>query len=552
MKKIFVTLLPLLCVGIGMASAQEPDPMAPAPEFDEEEADTIVTPGDDYSPSDLATEESQVSDGIDSLMSLWYVKKSLDTAKISRTTAEEAAPVFFSDSIYASVLKKIPTTFPLVYNEKVKNWIEMYLRRGKFFIPTILGLSKYYFPRIEEVLDQYGLPLELKYLTIVESALNPRAVSRAGATGLWQFMYGTGKMYDLKVTTLVDDRRDPDKETIAAAQLLKDMYAMYGDWALVIAAYNCGPGNVNKAIRRSGGKTDFWEIYPWLPKETRGYVPAFISVNYIMNNYAAHGYQPIDVNMPVYSDTVMVTNKLHFGQVSGVLGISVDELRELNPQYKKDIIPGDIEPAALRLPADFSVRFAAQEKEIYAYQDSIFFAPVNAQAYIRQATTHTSSSYRDRSYEPEPCDNSVPAGTSKLMYTVKQGDTFGFIANWYDVSVSKLKCWNNVYSNRINVGQKLTVYVPTKRLNTYKNIDNMTFAQKQSLKSNQIVQTSRAAGKNLDPNYEYYTIRKGDNLSTIASRYPGISDKDIMSINGFNSSDVRRLQIGQVIKIRKK
>ena len=249
----------------------------------------------------------------------------------------------------------------------------------------------------------------------------------------------------------------------------------------------------------------------------------------------------------------MITNKLHFGQVSGVLGISVDELRELNPQYKKDIIPGDIKPAALRLPADFSTRFAAQEKEIYAYQDSIFFAPVNAQAYLKQATTRTSASGRGgRSYDPEPCDNSVPAGTSKLIYTVKQGDTFGFIANWYDVSVNKVKCWNNVSGNRINVGQKITVYVPTKRLNSYKNIDNMTFEQKQALKSNQIVQSSKASGKTLDPKFEYYTIRKGDNLSTIAAHYPGISDKDIMTINGFTASDVRRLQIGQVIKIRKK
>ena len=555
MKKIFLTLLPLMCVCIGVASAQEPDPMAPAPEYnDDEAADTLIVPAVTNSATELATEESQVIDGIDSLMSLGFVKSSINTAENNHTIANENTPVFFSDSIYEAALKKIPTTFPLVYNQKVKDWIEMYLRRGKFLIPTILGLSKYYFPRIEEVLDQYDIPLELKYLTIVESALNPRAVSRAGATGLWQFMYGTGRMYDLEVTTLVDERRDPDKETIAAAKLLKDMYAMYGDWALVIAAYNCGPGNVNKAIRRSGGKTDFWEIYPWLPTETRGYVPAFISINYIMNNYEAHGYKAIDVNVPTYSDTVMITNKLHFGQVSGVLGISVEELRDLNPQYKKDIIPGDIKHSALRLPGDFAERFAEKEKEIYAYQDTIFFAPVNALAYQKQATTRTSSSGRSggRYYEPEPCDNSVPAGTSKLIYTVKQGDTFGFIANWYDVSVAKVKCWNNVSGNRINVGQKITVYVPTKKLNSYKNIDNMTFDQKQALKSNQIVQSSKASGKNLDPNYEYYTIRKGDNLSSIAAHYPGISDKDIMTINGFSANDVRRLQIGQVIKIRKK
>jgi membrane-bound lytic murein transglycosylase D len=434
----------------------------------------------------------------------------------------------------------------------VKEWIEMYIRRGKYLIPTILGLSKYYFPMIEQVFDQYDIPLELKYLTIVESALNPRAVSRTGATGLWQFMYGTGRMYDLEVTTLVDDRRDPDKETIAAAKFLRDLYAIYGDWALVIAAYNCGPGNVNRAIKRSGGKTNFWEIYPYLPMETRGYVPAFISVNYLMNNYEAHGYKPFNVNMPSYSDTVIITDKLHFGQISGILGITVDELRELNPQYKKDIIPGDVKPSSLRLPTDFATKFAEQEKEIYAYQDSIFFAPAVTYNYTRQATTPEKSNSYSRSYEPEPCDNSIPAGSSKLIYTVKQGDTFGFISNWYDVKLNKLKCWNNISGNRINVGQKLTVYVPTKRLNAYKDIDNMSFEKKQALKSNQIIAQSKATGTNLDPKYEYYTIRKGDNLNTIAAHYPGISDNDIMKINGFTAADVRKLQIGQVIKIRKK
>ena len=532
-------------VGMGSVCAQDLD------EY-EQYADTLTDPLVSNSLSEIQTEENQVSESIDSLLSLWYVKNSISEAETSRELLAQNTPVFFSDSIYEAALKKIPTTFPLVYNQKVKEWIEMYIRRGKYLIPTILGLSKYYFPRIEEELDKQGIPLELKYLTIVESALNPRAVSRVGATGLWQFMYGTGKMYDLEVTTLVDERRDPDKATVAAAKLLKDMYAIYGDWALVIASYNCGPGNVNRAIRRSGGKSTFWEIYPYLPTETRGYVPAFIAVNYIMNNCEAHGYKPINVNMPTYSDTVMVTRKLHFGQVSGVLGISVDELRELNPQYKMDIIPGDIKPSQLRLPADFSLRFASLEDSIYKFQDSIFFAPQNQLAYQRAATLKGNPGRGGSYHEPVPCDNTIPAGTSKLVYTVKQGDTFGFIANWYDVKVAKLKCWNNIDRDRLAVGQKITVYVPTKKLNSYKNIDNMTFEQKQAQQSAKIVSQQRSSGNNLDPNFEYYTIRKGDNLNTIASRYPGISDNDIMKINGFSATDVRRLQIGQVIKIRRK
>lgn len=540
MRKIILSLS-VICVITATASAQ---------------VDSVFFNGNNgFSDSTANTqgmdEQTLVSESIDSLFALYYIKNTINSKEMEEEVAHAGGPVFYSDSIYSEGLSKIPTTFPLVYNQDVKRWIEMYIRRGKYLIPSLLGLSQYYFPMIEPVLDQYNIPLELKYLTIVESALNPRAVSRTGATGLWQFMYGTGKMYDLEVTTLVDERRDPAKETVAAAQFLRDLYNIYGDWALVIAAYNCGPGNVNRAIKRSGGRTNFWEIYQYLPKETRGYVPAFISVNYIMTYYKEHGYTPVKVEMPSFHDTVMVNNKLHFGQVEGMLGIPIEQLRELNPQYKKDIIPGNIKAAPLRLPEDYATKFVEQEKEIYAYKDSVFFAPsVNYEQISHSA--YVPSSRNNYHYEAEPCDPSVPAGSSKLIYTVKSGDTFGFIANWYDVKLAKLKCWNNISSNKLSIGQKLTVYVPTKKLNTYKNVDNMTFAQKQAMSSNNIVSQSASKGKPLDKNYEYYTIRKGDNLSTIASRYPGISDKDIMQINGFTANDVRRLQIGQIIKIRKK
>ena len=358
MQKFILSLLTAGCLTAvsTVATAQENDSL--------NVSDVEFTPAEE-----LRIEEGQVSDGIDSLLSLWYIKNTMDSKEMRSTVDSDALPVFYSDSIYEACLKQIPTTFPLVYNQKVKDWIEMYIRRGKYLMPMILGMSQYYFPMIEPVFDKYDIPLELKYLTIVESALNPRAVSRAGATGLWQFMYGTGKMYGLEINSLIDDRRDPAKETEAAAKFLKDLYNIYGDWALVIAAYNCGPGNVNKAIKRSGGKTNFWDIYKYLPMETRGYVPAFISVNYLMNFYKQHNYTPVQVQMPAYSDTVMVSQKLHLGQVSEMLGISMDLLRDLNPQYKKDIIPGQLKPEPLRLPADLSVKFADQEKEIYAYKD---------------------------------------------------------------------------------------------------------------------------------------------------------------------------------------
>src|SRR5690554_2713068 len=281
--------------------------------------------------------------------------------------------VLFHDSIYTQRLHSMPSEMELSYNSVVKKYIDMYADRKREQVSYMLALGDYYFPMFEQLLDLYGLPLELKYLPVIESALNPVAVSRMGATGLWQFMLRTGKGYGLEVNSLVDERRDPYKATEAAVHYLKDLFAIYGDWNLVIAAYNCGPGNVNKAIARSGGKRDYWQIYYHLPRETRGYVPAFIAANYIMNHYADHRICPAhSYNTTTALDTVHVNERIHLEQIAGVLDLSLSELRRLNPQFKKDVIPGDSKAYALVLPSEKMYTFIDKSDEIMNYNRSSY------------------------------------------------------------------------------------------------------------------------------------------------------------------------------------
>ena len=480
-------------------------------------------------------------DNLDSMMSFWYEKQNLNNSAVKNSIGLDHH-IDTPDSVIIKRLHYIPTDIPLTYNSLVKRWIHFYLQREQA-IPMFLGLGQVYFPMFEEILDKYDLPLELKYLPIIESAFNPRARSRAGAVGLWQFMYYTGKMYGLEINSLVDERMDPYKSADAAARFLKDLYDKYGDWYLVLAAYNAGPGNVNKAIRRSGGKTDFWQIYPYLPRETRGYVPAFISMVYIMNYAQEHNYYPVEINIPKLSDTIMVNDTLHLRQVSEVLNIPLDQLRDLNPQYKRDIIPGHIKPYPLRLPASKTLAFIDNEKTIYTYKDSIFFAP---NVYVNPAR-YTARGY---SHSYKPCTSYSTKGRTKLYYTVKPGDTFGQIADWYDVGVRQLKCWNNRYSNKIRVGEKLVVYVPSSKVSYYKKINGMSNAQKAQIAN--YSHSSTQSTQKLDPNYVYYKVRKGESLYTIAQKFPGISHIDLMKINGFSSYQAKNLKPGQYIKIKHK
>lgn len=302
---------------------------------------------------------------LDSLLNLYMSKTYLD--EDGDCNMRDINPVYTKED-YINRLSRLPNVMEMVYNDVVQKFIDRYSGRLRHSISYMLGASNFYIPIFEEALEMYQLPLELKYLPIIESALNPTAVSRVGATGLWQFMIGTGKQYGLQVNSLVDERRDPVKSSYAAARYLKDLYKVFGDWNLVIAAYNCGPENINKAIHRSNGDKDYWKIYPYLPKETRGYVPAFIAANYIMTYYSQHNICPMTTRLPAKTDTVMVSRNIHMEQVAAVVGINIDLLRSLNPMYRRDVIPGATEPMPLRLPQSEVGKFIDMADSVYNYK----------------------------------------------------------------------------------------------------------------------------------------------------------------------------------------
>ncbi|MDE6369325.1 MAG: transglycosylase SLT domain-containing protein, partial [Muribaculaceae bacterium] len=347
-------------------------------------------------------------------------------------------------------LAALPTEIEMPYNSVVKSYIDLYTQRRKQLVENMLGMSLYYMPIFEQALDRHGLPLELKYLPVIESALNPTAVSKAGATGLWQFMIPTATGLGLEVSTLVDERRDPYASSEAAAVYLKQLHDMFGDWSLAIAAYNCGPGNINKALRRAGGgKKDFWEIYPLLPAETRGYLPAFIAANYIMNYYDKHNISPALARKPIITDSIHVTKRVNFSQIADVLDISIDEIRELNPQYRKDVIPGNLKASSLVLPS----------LQVYAYianEDSIL--------------NHNASRYARRNVV-EPADGITLTGTDAHgeyieeqtieYHTVGRNENLSSIAKKYGVTVSSIR-QNNKIGKSVRKGQRLKIVI-TKR-----------------------------------------------------------------------------------------
>lgn len=380
---------------------------------------------------------------LDSLLNDWKAKNYIDLGKDCSTS--EVNPLF-SDSVYIDRLSRIPAIMEMPYNEIVRKFIDMYAGRLRNQVSFMLSACNFYMPIFEEALDAYNLPLELKYLPIIESALNPSAVSRAGASGLWQFMLATGKMYGLESNSLVDERRDPIKATWAAARYLKELYAIYGDWNLVIAAYNCGPGTINKAIRRANGKTDYWDIYNLLPKETRGYVPAFIAANYVMTYYCDHNICPMETNIPASTDTVQVNKNLHFEQIADICGVSIDQIKSLNPQYKKNIIPGDSKSYTLRLPQSHISIFIDQQDTIYAHRADELFR--NRKTIAINDNTPPSSTRAKAS---------VGKGTP-TYHKIKSGETLGTIAAKYGVRIKDIQNWNGLRNTKIAAGKQLKIY----------------------------------------------------------------------------------------------
>jgi len=491
--------------------------------------DTIILKSDDSS--------ERIGRDLDSLLNTWYVKLAVKNAPEEYTG--DTAVLVYPDSVYINRLRKINSIIQLPYNNIIRNHIHVYTVRQREKFCAVLGVMDYYFPMFEDVFDSYGLPAELKYMAIIESALNPNAVnSRTHATGLWQFMYSTGRMYGLTINSVVDERRDPLQSTKAAAKYIRDLYKIYNDWMLVIAAYNCGPGNVNKAIRRSGNKKDYWEIYYRLPRETRGYIPMYIAAVYGVNYYREHNLNPLPLNIPVAIDTIMINKDIHLTQISEVMGIPMGELRALNPQYRTGLVPGSSKPYALTLPMTHLGDFIDLTDTIRRYKPDVY---LNKSVQIADPTR---SSYL-------PAD---VKGKTKLIYTVQEGDNLGYISEWYRVSLSDLRYWNNIYRNTIRIGQKLVVYVDPAKSEYFSGINSMSFAEKQQMAGKQVPSNTNSVAANTayetEGEYIIYTVRSGDTIWDIVKMYDNVTTTQILTLN--NISDPGKIQVGQKLKIKKK
>lgn len=443
--RLYILLIQLSCLSLTISYAQVPrviqnsiNETVTVSKNNEIKDDSIDSGEDDKEEPDLSTEiPEDFTSSLDYLLNNWAVDKNITT------NCKSYLNPLTQENQYRKRLKKLPCLIEMPYNSAVKSFIEIFTQHRRKQVEYLLGLGDYYFPIFEEALDAQRLPLELKYLPIIESALNPRAVSRSGATGLWQFMIGTGKMYGLEVNTLVDERMDPVKSSKVAALLLKEYYSIFSDWHLALAAYNCGPGNVNKAIRRAGGKRDFWAIYPYLPAETRSYVPIYIAANYVMNYSGKHNLCPAKIRIPALTDTIMLNRRVHMAQIAAVLNIPIDELRLLNPQYRRDIIPGDIKPYPVCLPHNFANLFIDRRNEIYAYNANILVDNRRDEVEILKPVYQKSSRH---------------SSNSKTTYhKIKKGQNLSTIAKKYHITVTKLKKANGIVGSKIKPGQRLKI-----------------------------------------------------------------------------------------------
>jgi membrane-bound lytic murein transglycosylase D len=470
-------------------------------------------------PSPQPLDDDPIAAALDSLYKLNLFEKGygkINYPKNSKYQFSADSVPRYDEMIYESRLTKLDeaSPFDLQYNSIVKGYIDMYTLRKRELVSRMMALSQFYFPMFEEQLDKFNLPLELKYLAICESALNPLAKSRSGAMGLWQFMYPTGKMYGLKVSSYVDERCDPYKSTVAACEYFQYLYSLFGDWQMVLAAYNGGPGTVNKAIRRSGGKKTYWEIRPFLPRETQGYVPAFIAVNYVMNYTSEHNlYSAIPKKTFLQVDSVSVKKQISFEQISAILDIPIDELRYLNPSYKKQIIPvSPDEPNSLTLPENKIGAFVSNENKIYNYfNDSL------------------------------SSKNILAMQETVKIHTVKSGEHLSVIAKKYNCSVADIKTWNGIKTNSVKPGKKLTIYL-------YKKIPAEKQATVAKGSETQVLTLAEHPDKTASSGFKYHTVQKGDSLYKIAQKYK-TTVEEIKRLNNFGANYT--LLPGKKIKVGK-
>ena len=455
-----------------------------------------------------------IIDAMDSMATSIYYRKdgfTSDSSYLKRMGFTGDSLPSYPDSVYEARLDSIDRRTPLEfeYNETVQAFIDLYANKRRGLTSRMLGMKEVYFPMIEQKLDKNGIPLELKYLAIVESALDPTARSPAGATGLWQFMYRTGKLYDLDITSYVDERRDPVRSTEAACEYLKFLHGIYDDWNLVLAAYNAGPGMVNRAMRRAGGKKDYWELRPFLPRETRGYVPAFIAVNYVAEYYKKHAIVPMDPGYRYYEfDTVHVDKPVSFDQVSKALNISKDTLKILNPIYRRGEIPATGDHKVLRLPNSEVGAFLAHRDSIHNMNAS----PVDDDGYVTEEITR--------------------------IHRVRRGEYLGYIANKYDVRISQLRAWNNLHGSRIHPGDRITIHKTVRR-----KVEEGD-GKKDTAKKNEGNAKSSAEK---DTEERYHVVRRGDTLWDIARKYQGVTLQKLRSLN--EDKNIERLSPGQRLLI---
>ena len=510
--------------------------------------DTIATP----QAFELAARELE-----ESFFLKKYTEPSADSKNHHIGTPEE----------YQEWLAKLPAEIEMPYNSAVGNFIDMYLDRRRTLLSNMLALHNYYGPIFIEELSKEGLPLELQYLPVIESAINPNAVSRVGATGLWQFMSSTGSGMGLEINSLVDERRDPRKSSEAAAKYLKQLYNIYDDWSLAIAAYNCGPGNVNKALRKAGGgKLDFWEIYNYLPKETRGYVPMFIAANYVMNYHDKYGINPAVVKHRLVTDTVQVNDRLHFQQIADVLQVPIDDIRMLNPQFRKDIIPGNSRPYSLVLPSQQALSSIVSEDAIINYDADKYrprtYVEPGERAGRNDNLTQLADSQSVNAAQNVALNTAVSDRMEELSHTVGRGESLRDIAKHYGVSSTDIKRWNNLRRGKVKEGDviKIQVYkrevaeastspaaestVTTRKNETARPASNVSASNdyRNSRKT-----TAANTSKAKKPKTTTYKVKSGDTLEKIARRN-GTTVEAIQKANGM-SKGTTRIGIGKDLKI---